>query len=129
MVSSGDFPLPADVNRTPCGGGVPEDRTHTAPSGTRFSCRRSLLSLTVVILSGGPSGSSASSSGWAFLHASDTQLPLLKNFTTITTLYRRTFWAIRTQSTSMSGAKSFHRLMVSLWTARSGDDEGHHHNL
>ena len=28
------FPLPADVSRTPCGGGVPEDRTHTAPSRT-----------------------------------------------------------------------------------------------
>ena len=28
------FPLSADVSRTPCGGGVPEDRTHTAPSRT-----------------------------------------------------------------------------------------------
>ena len=28
------FPLPADVSRAPCGGGVPEGRTHTAPSRT-----------------------------------------------------------------------------------------------
>ena len=25
------FPLPADVNRALCGGGVPEGRTHTVP--------------------------------------------------------------------------------------------------
>ena len=59
-----------DVNRKPSGGGVSEDRTHTAPSGTWFNCRNALLSSTVVILSGGPSGSSASSSGWAFLFIS-----------------------------------------------------------
>ena len=33
FLSSG-FPLPADVNRTPCGGGVPGGRTHTASSRT-----------------------------------------------------------------------------------------------
>ena len=30
------FPLPADVNRALCGGGVPEDRTHAVPKTISF---------------------------------------------------------------------------------------------
>ena len=113
------LPLPADVNRTPRGGGVPVRRTHTALSraGSRFSsCLRSSVE---AILSGDPSGSSIHSSGCSLFHVSDTQLPLLKNLPTITTLYRCTLWAIRTQSTVVSWAKFFHRLTESLWTAPS----------
>ena len=98
---------------------MPEGRTHTALSGSRSRLSRSRLSSAFGILSGGPSGSSSVFSGCFFFHASELQLPLLKNLPTITTLYRRAFWAIRTQSILVSGAKLFHRLTVSLWTAPS----------
>ena len=47
------FPIPADVGRTPCGGGVSEDLTHTALSDLWFSCNTSFRSSAVVILSRG----------------------------------------------------------------------------
>ena len=78
----------ADVNRALRGGGVSEDRarTHTTPSGfgSRFNC--SLPSWAVKLLSGRLSLSSSNSSGCSLLHASETQLPLVKNFPTITKL-------------------------------------------
>ena len=49
--------------------------------------------------SGGPSGSSSNSSGCSFFHTSETQLPLLKNRPTTTTLKRWMLCSIRTQST------------------------------
>ena len=85
-----------------------------------FSCL-SLRSSPVSILSGGPSCSSASSSGRSFLQASETMLPSSKNLPTMTTLSRSTPCAIRTQSTLMSCAKSFRLFTVSLWTAPSWD--------
>ena len=97
---------------------MPEDRTHVEPSGlgSRFSrhhlfCRRNSFLRAIVFI-------------WEFfgvliLHASENTLPLLKNFPAITKLSRRMLWAIRTQSTWMSGAMSFHCLTVSLWTAPS----------
>ena len=69
---------------------MPEGRTHMASSRTGTRRRRSFCSSAVSILSGGPSGSSANLSG-----------------------------RIRTQSTVMSGAKSFHRQVVFLWMAPS----------
>ena len=60
---------------------------HIRRSQIRGSQSTSFLSPLVGILSGAPSRSSShSSSGFSFLQVSDTQLPLLKNFPTMTTL-------------------------------------------
>ena len=63
----------------------------------------------------------------AFLHASETLLPLLKNFPTTTTLYRRTFWTIRVKTTLMSWAmfSSVHYDVVHHTVV--GDDQGRHY--
>ena len=66
---------------------MPEDRTHTAPSlvqggGLVFPSSPRLLKyfLANLVLR-------RVSSGWVLLHASETQLPLLKNLPTMTTSY------------------------------------------
>ena len=96
------FPLPAGVNQAPCGGGVPEDRTHTQHPQSR-GVRSGSLSAHQ------PSGFVPEDRlvhrpipQGALLHSLETQLPLLKNFPTIATLQHNTFCAIRTQSTSRS---------------------------
>ena len=69
-----------------CGEVACPKTAHTVLTGTVARRSISLRSSTVSILSGGPPASSANSSSWSFLHASETQLSLLKNYPTMTTL-------------------------------------------